>query len=120
MQASRQLVWSNEAMVITYLYGYVFGLTIALRRGDRAAEGTCLENKRGESHRGFKSHPLHDMSNKEKEYEKALMMIAEAVLNEGANPVFHKRSDDKLRTGWPVLWRAVHYATDVYQENKDA
>jgi len=59
------------------------------------------------------------MNNKEKEYEKALKMVAEAILNEVVNTRFHKMSDDKLRTGWPVLWRAVHYAADVYQENND-
>jgi hypothetical protein len=59
------------------------------------------------------------MKNKEQEYEKALKMIADAILNEGSNPRFHKMSDDKLRSSWPVLWRAVHYAADVYQENKD-
>jgi hypothetical protein len=59
------------------------------------------------------------MKNKEQEYEKALKMIADALLNQDENPIFNKRSDDKLRTGWPVLWRAVHYATDVYRENND-
>lgn len=57
------------------------------------------------------------MKNKEQEYEKALKMIAEAVLSQGSNPRFHKMSDDKLRTSWPSLWRAVHHATDIYEEN---
>jgi hypothetical protein len=54
-----------------------------------------------------------------KEYEKALKMVADAINNEGVNPKYHKIMDDKLRTSWPVLWRAVHYAADVYKENND-
>jgi hypothetical protein len=52
-----------------------------------------------------------------KEYEKALKMVADAINNEGVNPKHHKIMDDKLRKEWPVLWRAVHYAADIYKEN---
>ena len=30
-------------------------------RGDRVVDGTCLENKRGETHREFESRPLRQL-----------------------------------------------------------
>jgi hypothetical protein len=51
-----------------------------------------------------------------KKHEKALKMVADAINNEGINPKFHKAMDDRLRKEWPTLWRAVHYAADVYKE----
>ena len=32
-----------------------------IRRGDRVVDGTCLENKRGATHREFESRPLRQM-----------------------------------------------------------
>lgn len=47
---------------------------------------------------------------------KALKMISDAITNEDINPKHHKLMDDRLRKDWPTLWRAVHYAADVYRE----
>jgi hypothetical protein len=54
-----------------------------------------------------------------KEYEQALKMIVDAIANKDLTPKQYKMMDDKLRSGWPELWRAVHYAADVYEENND-
>ena len=54
---------------------------------------------------------------KNNEYEKALKMIADAVENKDISPRVRKTMDNKLREEWPVLWRAVHYASDAYKEN---
>ena len=38
-----------------------YGKIVSARRDDRAAEGNGLENRRGESHRGFESHSLRSL-----------------------------------------------------------
>ena len=37
-------------------------MTQVARRGDRVVDGTCLENKRGETHREFESRPLRHIN----------------------------------------------------------
>ena len=49
----------------------------------------------------------------------ALEGISNAISVNNTNPRQHHRAMVKLRHDWPVLWREIHRAMDIYEEVKN-